>query len=73
MDVESAIVTFISSSPNLAVALLVLWWTTKRIDALLDHQSTLINQLVEMMRENRKMLMVNGHDKKANQDPNSVN
>jgi type IV secretory pathway TrbL component len=64
MDMENAMMTVIQSLPNLAVALLALWWATKRIDTLLDQQSKLVDQLIEMMRENRR-LVTNGHSDHA--------
>jgi hypothetical protein len=60
MNLEAAITSLISGAPNLAVALLALWWATKRIDTLLDQQSKLVDQLIEMMRENRR-IAANGH------------
>lgn len=57
---EAALTSLISGAPNMAVALLALWWTTQRIDKLLEHQSRLLDELVEMMRENRR-LTHNGH------------
>ena len=68
MDLEAAITSLISGAPNLAVALLALWWTTKRIDALLDQQSKLVDQLIEMMRENRRMT-TNGHAQSTDKQP----
>jgi hypothetical protein len=53
----------IAALPNMAVALLTLYWMMKRIDALLTHQAKLIDQLVETMKETRHMAksMSNGH------------
>jgi hypothetical protein len=59
MNVESAVTTLLSNMPNLAVALLALWWASQRIDKLLDNQSKLIDQLIELMREHRKA--INGY------------
>lgn len=64
MNLEAAITSLISGAPNLAVALLALWWATKRIDTLLDQQSKLVDQLIEMMRENRR-IATNGHAQSA--------
>jgi hypothetical protein len=52
----------IAALPNMAVALLTLYWMMKRIDALLTHQAKLIDQLVETMKETRQMAKtINGH------------
>lgn len=67
MDMENAIMSLIQSLPNIAVALLALWWTTQRIDKLLEHQSRLLDELVEMMRENRR-LTHNGHGRADHAD-----
>lgn len=57
---EQALMALVESLPNLAIALLALLWASQRIDKLLDQQSKLVDQLIEMMRESRK-LMVNGY------------
>jgi hypothetical protein len=59
MSMENAVSTMMSNLPNLAVALLALWWASQRIDKLLDNQSKLIDQLIELMREHRRI--VNGY------------
>jgi hypothetical protein len=56
MSMENAVSAMMSNLPNLAVALLALWWASQRIDKLLDNQSKLIDQLIELMREHRKAI-----------------
>jgi hypothetical protein len=56
---QDALTMLMSNLPNLAVALLALWWASQRIDKLLDNQSKLIDQLIELMREHRRI--VNGY------------
>lgn len=53
MGLETIITDLIAVLPNLAVALAALYWTTKRIDVLLEHQSKLVDELVEVLKENR--------------------
>ena len=67
MSMENAVSTMMSNLPNLAVALLALWWASQRIDKLLDHQSKLVDQLIELMREHRKA--VNGYTVRRSADP----
>jgi hypothetical protein len=66
---EQALMTLMESLPNLAIALLALLWASQRIDKLLDQQSRLVDQLIEMMRESRK-LMANGYP--CPPDPNNA-
>jgi hypothetical protein len=63
---EDALTMVMSNLPNLAVALLALWWASQRIDKLLDNQSKLIDQLIELMREHRRI--VNGHSEQRSAD-----
>jgi len=53
---QDALMMLMSNLPNLTVALLALWWASQRIDKLLDNQSKLIDQLIELMREHRKIM-----------------
>lgn len=52
---ENAITGMIEGLPNMAVALLALYWASNRIDKLLDSQSKLIDALLEMVKESRRM------------------
>jgi hypothetical protein len=67
MSMENAVSTMMSNLPNLAVALLALWWASQRIDKLLDNQSKLIDQLIELMREHRRAM--NGYAVERSADP----
>ena len=53
MTVEQWIADLIVQLPNLAVALLVLWWQRMMIDKLLEHQHTLIDKLIQMVDDVR--------------------
>jgi hypothetical protein len=64
---EAAVTTLLSNMPNIAVALLALWWASQRIDKLLDNQSKLIDQLIELMREHRRAM--NGYAAGRSADP----
>lgn len=63
---ENILVQTIAAVPNMAVALLTLYWLMKRVDSLLTHQAKLIDQLVEMMKQARHMAqsVSNGHGEK---------
>lgn len=49
MTVETLVSNLIEQIPNLAIALLVLYWQRKTIDDLLSHQRTLIDRLLQMV------------------------
>lgn len=49
MTVETLVSSIIDQLPNLAIALLVLYWQRKTIDDLLSHQRTLIDRLLQMV------------------------
>lgn len=49
---EELIFGLIEQLPNLAVALAALWWCSRIISQMLDHQRTLIDRLLDMARRN---------------------
>lgn len=55
MTIESWAAELIVQLPNLAVALLVLYWQRKTIDELLLHQRTLVDKLLQMVDDVREV------------------
>ena len=55
MTVEQWLSDLVAQLPNLAIALLVLYWQRQTIDSLLNHQRQLIDKLVEMVDEVREV------------------
>lgn len=51
MTVDELIKTVILGAPNLAVAIMALWWARAIIERMLTRQETLIDQLLEKCEE----------------------
>lgn len=62
MTVEQLVITIFEQLPNLAIAVLALYWQTQRFDKLLEAQTKLIDKLLQMVdevREREKVEIVN--------------
>lgn len=55
MTLEQWFADLVVQLPNMAVALLVLYWQRKTIDELLLHQRTLVDKLLQMVDDVREV------------------
>lgn len=50
MTIETLLTDMIAQLPNLAIAVAVLYWQKQTIDKLLDHQRSLLDKMLEMVK-----------------------